>query len=247
MNPASRLFRPAALALASAIAAQAGAATVSMAFGDNLPPYILVREDAGIEVEIVREALAWRGHALQARYLPMGRIPPSFKARQVDAIMMDVGEDMTPHGGYYGAPPVVYDNVFYTLKSRRLVIRKPQDLVGRSVMSFVGAANRYPVWLAGLSRNDYVENNHQEVQPQLLALGRYEVVLSDRSVFRYYARSKPGFEMPAVDEHSVIQADPNDYRPVFRDAVIRDDFNAGLAHLHKSGRYRAIYDKYLKD
>jgi polar amino acid transport system substrate-binding protein len=50
-----------------------------------------------------------------------------------------------------------------------------------------------------------------------------------------------------VDEHSVIQADPNDYRPVFRDAAIRDDFNAGLAHLHKSGRYRAIYDKYLKD
>ncbi|WP_229211545.1 MULTISPECIES: ABC transporter substrate-binding protein [unclassified Duganella] len=235
-----------------ALAGPAGAATVSMAFGDNLPPFILVREDAGIEVEVVREALAYRGHVLQARYLPMGRIPVTFKAGDIDAIMMDVGEDMTRYGGHYGAAPVIYDNVFYTLASRKLQIRTPRDLQGHSVNAFVGAAARYPAWLQALVHNrDYVENNRQEAQPQLLALGRYEVVLSDRSIFQYYTRllrqRQPGFVMPALDEHSFTRADPNDYRPVFRDAAIRDDFNAGLAQLHKSGRYRAIYDKYLKD
>lgn len=243
---------PLFLSVALALAGPAGAATVTMAFGDNLPPFILVREDAGIEVEVVREALAYRGHLLQTRYLPMGRIPLSFKTRTVDAIMMDVGEDLTGYGGHYGDAPVVYDNVFYTLSSRKLLIRRPQDLRGRSVNAFVGAAARYPAWLQPLLHSrDYVENNRQEVQPQLLAMGRYDVVLSDRSIFQYYTRllrqRQPGFVMPPVDEHSFTRADPNDYRPVFRDAAIRDDFNAGLAQLHKSGRYRAIYDKYLKD
>ncbi|OEZ99084.1 ABC transporter substrate-binding protein [Duganella sp. HH101] len=240
------------LAATWALAGPAGAANVAMAFGDNLPPFILAGEDAGIEVDLVREALAYRGHVLQARYLPMGRIPVSFKARAVDAIMMDVGVDMTPHGGHYGTPPVIYDNVFYTLKRSKLAIRRPEDLQGHTVIAFVGAAARYPVWLQPLTRGPgYVESNHQEAQPLLLALGRYDIALSDRSIFQYYTRlqrkRQPGFEMPPVDEHSFIRADGGDYRPVFRSAAIRDDFNAGLAHLHKTGRYRAIYDKYLKD
>ena len=39
----------------------AGAATVRMAFGDNLPPYILVSSSSGIEIDIVREAPNYRG------------------------------------------------------------------------------------------------------------------------------------------------------------------------------------------
>ena len=241
------------LALAAGLAGSAAcAATVSMAFGDNLPPYILPQQDAGIEVEIVRAALAHRGHVLRARYLPMGRIPLMFKSRQVDAIMMDVGEDMAPLGGHYALPPVLYDNVFITLKRSRLAIHAPQDLRGHTVMSFVGAAKRYPDWLQPLQHGGaYVESNHQEVQPLLLALGRYEVVLSDRSIFQYYALQQrlkdPSFVMPPVEQHAFTVVDPDNYRPVFRDAAIRDDFNAGLDYLRKTGRYRAIYDKYLKN
>ena len=76
------------------IALPAGAATVRMAFGDNLPPYILVSSSSGIEVDIVREALAYRGHVLQPVFMPMGRIPVVFVAGKADAIMMDVGQDM---------------------------------------------------------------------------------------------------------------------------------------------------------
>lgn len=246
----------AAVLAGAAVAGPGGAtspATVSMAFGDNLPPYILVNEDAGIEVEIVRAALAYRGHVLQARYLPMGRIPLSFKSGQVDAIMMDVGEDMAPYGGHYATPPVLYDNVFISLKRNRLAIRAPADLRGHTVMSFIGAARRYPDWLQPLQdgSGNYVESNHQEVQPALLALGRYEVVLSDRSIFQYYVvrqqRKEPGFVMPETEQHAFTVADPQNYRPVFRDPVVRDDFNAGLEYLRKTGRYRAIYDKYLKN
>ena len=89
-------------------------------FGDNLPPYILVGSSSGIEVDIVREALAYRGHVLEPVFMPMGRIPVAFLARKTDAIMMDVGQDMAPSGGVYGAAPVLYDNYMYTLARRRL-------------------------------------------------------------------------------------------------------------------------------
>ena len=243
--------RIACLALLLA-AGRVAAADVSMAFGDNLPPYILAERDAGIEVDIVREALAYRGHVLHAQYLPMGRIPVAFIAGQVDAIMMDVGQDMRAHGGYYAMPPVLYDNVFYTLRARHLAIRQPDDLKGRSIISFVGAAKRYPSWLDGLTHTPaYVERNNQAAQPQLLALGRYDVVLSDRTIFEYYTllhkRADPGFVMPPVEEHEFTTANPRDYRAVFHDPAIRDDFNAGLQWLRKSGRYRAIYARYLKN
>jgi len=38
-----------------------------------------------------------------------------------------------------------------------------------------------------------------------------------------------------------------DYRPVFRDKQVRDDFNAGLKQLKETGRYKAIYERYLRD
>lgn len=232
------------------LCAPAGAATVRMAFGDNLPPYILVATQSGIEVDIVREALAWRGHVLQPVFMPMGRVPVSFLARKSDAIMFDVGQDMRAAGGVYGDPPVIYDNFMYTLAKRRLSIRTPSDLRRRWIMSFVGASARYPEWFGKLDRNEhYVERNNQESQPQLLAMGRYDVVVSDRTIFTYYARQHerrdPAFHMPAVDEHPLPRANPRDYRPVFRDAAVRDDFNAGLAWLRKTGRYDAIYAHYL--
>ncbi|MET3133743.1 polar amino acid transport system substrate-binding protein [Oxalobacteraceae bacterium GrIS 1.11] len=229
----------------------ARAANVSMAFGDNLPPYIMMRSHSGIEIDVVREALAYRGHVLLPLYVPMGRIPLTFIGGQVDAIMLDVGEDMGPHGGHYGKPPVLYDNYLYTLKRRHLRIKQPADLKGLNVMAFVGAAKRYPDCLQALSHTpDYSERNNQAVQPLLLALGRYDAVLSDRSIFQYYMlqqqKADPRFVAPELDEHALAPADTHAYRPVFRDPAIRDDFNAGLDQLRKSGRYLAIYKQYLK-
>jgi len=232
------------------IALPAGAADVRMAFGDNLPPYILVQSNSGIEVDIVREALAYRGHVLRPLFMPMGRIPIAFMAGKADAIMMDVGREMGPAGAVYGEVPVVYDNVMYTLARRRLSIKKPEDLDKLWIMSFVGAARRYPAWLGKLEHTPfYVERNNQSVQPLLLALGRYDVVVSDRTIFTYFSRQQqkadPGFRMPPLDEHALPPADTRAYRTVFRDATVRDDFNAGLAWLRKSGRYAAIYHHYL--
>ncbi|MEA9357292.1 transporter substrate-binding domain-containing protein [Bacteriovorax sp. PP10] len=222
---------------------------VSVAFGEKLPPFVMPELNSGIEVDIVREALAVKGHVLKAVYMPMARIPIAFKNHKVDVVMMDVGVDMDLLGGYYGNPPVLYDNVFITLRKKKIVIKRPEDLIGLRINSFIGAQKRYPLWLGKLSADHYIEKNDQSSQPMLLSLDRFDVILCDRNIFKYYSiesQKKSRFKNFEVEEHSFVTVNPQDYRPVFYNKKIRDDFNLGLKSLTKSGRIKAIYDSYLK-
>lgn len=224
---------------------------VRMAFGEKIPPFVFPETDSGIEIEVIGEALAFKGHHLIPSYFPFARIPLEFKAGAVDAAMTDLGTDLKPYGAHYGNPAVFYDNVFITLKSRHLAIRKPEDLDGLTVISFQGAANRYPEWLARVKRDGrYVEQNDQALQVLTLERGRYDVVLSDRNIFRYFTlklKREQGLVSKPIEEHRFVVFNPMDYRPLFRDSRVRDDFNAGLLHLKQTGGYQAIYDKYLKE
>lgn len=166
----------------------ANAKTVTVAFGEKLPPFIIPESNSGIEVDIVREALAFKGHTLKAIYLPMARIPIIFKNHKVDVAMLDVGEDMSAFGGFYGNPPVLYDNVFITLEKKHITIKKPKDLDGLRINSFIGGLKRYPEWLTEVSKTEnYEEKNDQAVQPLLLNFDRCDVILSDRTIYKYYA------------------------------------------------------------
>lgn len=221
---------------------------VVMAFGEKIAPFCFPESDNGIELEVIGEALAVKGHSLRPRYYPLARVPLEFKMAHVDAAMTDLG--FGAQGGYFGDPAVLYDNVFITLKQRGLTINKPEDLAGLVVVSFPGGLKRYPQWLTAVAEaNNYFEQNNQELQVAGLNKGRFDVVLSDKNIYRYFelllARNSL-FKAKPVDLHAFAAVDPNDYRPVFRSKRIRDDFNAGLAHLKASGRYQAIYDTYLK-
>ncbi|TDP62741.1 substrate-binding periplasmic protein [Roseateles toxinivorans] len=226
------------------------AADVSMAFGEKIPPFSFPETSSGIEIEIIGEALAVKGHVLKPRYFPFARVPLAFKDGVVDAAMTDLGQDLRAAGAHYGDPAVLYDNVFFTLRSRGLQLRKPADLNGLTLVSFQGAANRYPEWLGPMKKaGNYVEVNDQAVQVKMLMLGRIDVVLSDRSIFRYFSLQlqRSGVALEAVDEQPFTAVNPQDYRPVFRSKQVRDDFNQGLLQIRKNGRYKAIYDKYLRE
>jgi len=232
-----------------ALVPAAQAVEVAMAFGEKIPPFCFPETDSGIEIEVMREALAYRGHVLKPRYYSFARIPVAFKAAEVDAAMTDLGEDMSSWGAYYGNPAVTYDNVFISLKERNLVINKPEDLNGLSVISFVGAAKRYPAWLDNVRKSGhYFEQNDQALQVLTLDRGRYDVVLSDRNIFKYFTlqlKLNKSFKPKPVVEHNFVKMNLMDYRPVFRDSTVRDDFNAGLKYLKDTGRFNAIYQKYL--
>lgn len=254
MTPRSRITTLTAGLLATLLAMSASpsyAKDVSMAFGEKIPPYCLPETNSGIELDIIREALAFRGHVLKPKYLPFARIPFEFEMGRVDAAMTDTGKDLSTKGGNYADPAVIYDNVFISLKQRNLHIKHPSDLSGLSVLSFVGAANRYPDWLAQVKKDGhYFELNDQSRQVLMLNRGRADLVLSDRYIFRYFSRQlqqTEDFVPAAIEEHQFVKLNPMNYRPIFRDKAVRDDFNAGLQQLKKNGRYNEIYRKYNGD
>jgi polar amino acid transport system substrate-binding protein len=249
MNPSLR--RRLLLGAALPLGAAAKGLTVRMAFGEKIPPFCFPQTASGIEVDVFREALALRGHTLEPLFFPFARVPLEFKAGTVDATMTDLGQDLTQYGGHHGDTAVVYDNVLITLRERALKLRQPRDLDGLRVVSFPGALSRFPAWLEPVrAAGHYSEINDQAVHVRLLMLGRCDVVLSDRTIFRYFvkqaAREPAGPALRPVVEQDFTQVNPLDYRPVFRSTAVRDDFNAGLRLLKANGRFQAIYDRYLR-
>ncbi|TWX56352.1 ABC transporter substrate-binding protein [Colwellia hornerae] len=220
-----------------------------MAFSKEIPPYIFEHNNSGIEIDIITAALAHKGHTLKPVYFPLGRIPYAFSNKLVDAVMGDIGVNLKSQGGFYAKAAVIYDNVFITLKSSAISLKKPTDFDLLSVVSFQGAEKRYPKWLKKVKEQDrFYGVSDQLTQVKLLYFGRYDVVLSDRYIFRFFAKKLKlmhGLDVQEVVEHKLTIDKPMDYRPVFRDKNIRDDFNFGLNKVKESGEFERIYSKYI--
>jgi polar amino acid transport system substrate-binding protein len=227
------------------------AEVVYMAFGEKLPPFINPQDQSGIELEIVREALAFKDHILKPKFLPMARLPVAYKNKSVNSLMMDVGERITEPNGFYGDVPVLYRNAFITLKKKKIKISCPSDLDGKIINGFIGASKRYPEWLGKVtSAKTYFEINDQSLQVLQLLHGRIDAVLSDVYIFKYYffqENKKFLIQFSDFDVHYVLKENPLEYRPVFRSKLVRDDFNLGLKHLQKTGKIQKIYNKYIKE
>lgn len=244
------LFKYVLLLAITSLSSLTNAKEVLMAFSQEIPPYIFEKNDKGIEIDIISAALAYKGHTLKPLYFPLGRIPISFRNNIVDAAMGDMGVNLKLYGGFYAAPAVIYDNVFITLKDKDISIIVPADLDSLHVVSFQGAEKRYPLWLKKVAEENRLFGiSDQLSQVKLLHLGRYDVVLSDRYIFRYFVKQMKSMnvqEVHDVVEHNFTTATPEDYRPVFRDKIIRDDFNFGLKKLKESGEFQKIYDNYME-
>jgi polar amino acid transport system substrate-binding protein len=118
---------------------------ITMAFGEKIPPFVFPKSHTGIELDVIREALKFKGHTLEPKYYPLARVSVAFSKNDIHAAMTDSGKDLTRHGGHYGDSAVTYTNVFITLKNRNITINSPADLSRYRIVSFQGAAKRYPI------------------------------------------------------------------------------------------------------
>ena len=73
---------------------------ISMVIGLALPPYVIADQDTGIELEIVRESLAYRGHELVPVYVPFWRVLSMLEQGLTDAAMT-VNEDSGIRDGVF--------------------------------------------------------------------------------------------------------------------------------------------------
>lgn len=233
------------LAICGAARAQDAAHEVHVGMGLPKPPYIMESGTAGLDYEIAKQSLALGGYKLIGHMLPQTRALAMLRAGQLDGLL-SITEGI---GGqdYFTDSYITYQNVATTLARRNLKLQQIEDLANYSVAAFQNASlvlgDRFSLLVSGHS--DYRELPSQITQNKLLFTGRVDVVVGDRLIFQYFS----GMVEPqinsrqAVTFHRIFPESPR--KAVFRDARVRDAFNAGLKALHANGTYDAIMKQYV--
>lgn len=235
----------AAALLASALSA-ARAEPLRVAIGLSLPPYVISDEESGMEYDIVKEALAAAGYELVPVFVDFGLVPTTVANGLADAAMTVTPATVPnlPLSDIY----IQYRNAALTLRSSRIAIGSIGDLAGRSISAFQKATDYLPPAFAeAVAGNpDYHETPQQYRQPLALFTGQVEVVIADVNIFNWYRQDVRVRAAADTDQHVVTHAifEPTPYHMAFRDAAVRDAFDAALAAMRASGRYSEILAAY---
>ena len=225
---------------------QSEAKEINLAVGFSVAPYIIQESDSGIELDIIREALAYKGHSMKATYLPFIEIDRAMIDNNADAIA--TVEEKIGIDGHFSDHVITYTNYAISLASKGLSINSITDLADKSVTSFQLSTKYLGSEFAEMAKSNprFREKEEHTLRIKLLFDGRIEVVIIDDNIFKYYSKEvadKTDISQ-LVTMHDVFPK--NKYKVIFKDAAIRDDFNEGLKHLRESGQYQKVFDKYLQ-
>ncbi len=217
---------------------------IRTAIGDSLPPYVFKDTNSGIEYDIIKEALAYKGHVLIPVYVPFARTPSLLENNQVDAAATIF--DLYDEKFFCSDSHISYQNVAVSLKEKNLKIDTIADLAGKKILAFQKANIYLGSEFAKYTDNPslYSEVANQETQIGMLYKNRVDVIVMDIHIFYYYKKIT---KLTKTDKQIVIhQIFPStNYRVAFAEEEIRNDFNEGLAVLKASGKYDLIFRKYL--
>lgn len=219
---------------------------ISMVIGLALPPYVIAETDTGMELEVVREALAHEGHTLVPVYVPFWRVLAMLEQGNTDAAMT-INESSGVSGVYYSDSHITYRNAAIALAARRYPIHKIRDLEHYSILAFQNASKYLGEEFTLMSANNpqYREIARQAKQITMLYSGRIDLVVMDVNIFRYYRQ----LEMKVATDADIEQFalfPPSPFKVAFSRKDWRDSFNRGLKHLRDSGRYQAIINRFIK-
>lgn len=222
------------------------AASINMAIGLALPPYIISEENSGMEYDIVKTVLENNGYTLQPSYYPFARIIKSMAEKQVDGVMT-VNEQSGLSDVYFTNSHITYQNVAITLKKDRIAIPDIPSLGNHSIAAFQNAVRYLGDEFKKMAETNgaYREFADQDNQVALLFHGRYKVFVGDINIFNYYKNQLSGVDTSA--ELVVHEIFPKTrYKIAFHDKDLRDTFNASLHALRESGEYDRIIQGYLE-
>jgi polar amino acid transport system substrate-binding protein len=151
-------------------------------------------------------------------------------------------------GVYYASQPTLpYRNVAVTLKRLNLGVYSVADLRNKSVISFPGARQFLGAEYDAIVKHNphYVELLDEQGKLGLLLDGSAQVYVGDVNLFNWLLGSVPN-PPEAVVHHIFLPTRLVINNAVFRDARVRDDFNAGLQAIQENGLYQQIVHRYIK-
>ncbi|NPA55709.1 MAG: amino acid ABC transporter substrate-binding protein [Epsilonproteobacteria bacterium] len=220
--------------------------TIIVGVGLSLEPYIIKKNNTGIELDIVKTALQNAGYKVKVKYLPFLRIPLYLKDKKIDAATT-INEHSGIKNVYYSDRDIYYQNVVVTLKSSHLNIKKVSDLKGLRVIGFQNS-DKY----LGKEFRDvipklklYQELANQRLQVKLLFAHRVDAIILDVNIFKYIRNHLKDINT----QQKVVIFEPfakTYYKVGFLDKNVRDKYNIALRKMKKDGKCEEIFHKYIK-
>lgn len=229
------------------LSSSAFAKELIVGFSYAKPPYVLaqstmqVGETRGIELEIMRKALAVSGHTFKPRYFAYNNLHNVLKAGKVDAVATVRPEQK---GQFYSENFVYFHNFAITKKPDQHLIVDVESLSSRTIAAWQGAKKDLGVAFeqAVQASPIYKEIGDQQQQVLLFLHGRVDTLVIDGAIFKYWAKML-GHKSDDYTFHDIFGGKTN-FVAAFAEKAIRDDFNKGLQALKTDHSYHQIFKKY---
>jgi len=245
-----RMVLAGALLLGAAAAASAG--DLLIAHGLDKPPFVFGSEQRGLEVDIMREALAYKGHTMRVVHIPNKRLQVAIQTAGVDgAATVREAND----GSFYSDDFITFENYAITRRAAAIRLDSVVDLKGHSIAAWQNAYRDLGADFEAAFKPDpksvylksYFELPSQRSQNLMFWHDRAEVIIVDKTIFLWYRKdlAKEVDTSADVVFHNLFPRRTH-FQAAFKDRRIRDDFNAGLRHLRETGRYQQLVDAYIK-
>lgn len=230
-------------------AARAGELTVAFAIAK--PPFVYATQTGpagpddkgGIEPQIMKAALALRGRSFDALYSTYDQLTGLVLDGRADAAATVRPEN----------PALFYSNEFVSFQNVAVLRADAPapttiaDLASLSMVAWEGATKDLgPGFAAAAAASPkYAEMGDQKAQVQAFIEGRFDAVIIDRTIFRYWKKVLGG---KAADFrfHSLF-GERTPFVVGFADADIRDEFNAGLKEIRQNDVYDVLFNHHIAD
>lgn len=228
-------------------AAQADDLTVAFAIAK--PPFVYATQTGparpdgkgGIELDIMKAALAPRGHSFQALYSTYDQLNGLVLGGRADAAATVRPENPAL---FYSNEFVSFHNVAITRADAPATIA---DLAGLTMVAWEGATKDLGAAFAeaaGKSPN-YAEMGDQKAQVQAFLDDQFQALIIDVTIFRYWKKVLGG---KAADfKFHALFGGHTPFVVGVADESVRNDFNSGLKEIRQNGVYDVMFNSHIAD
>lgn len=227
---------------------------LTVGFGQDKPPFVIGKTKTGLEIDIFREALSYKGHSMKVHHMPNKRLQLALLGTQnIDAVA--TVRQVPGDGLYYVDEFMYFDNYAISKSKDNLEINAIPDLVGLRVVTWQNAyrdlgpefENTFQPNPPEEYKTLYIEHSSQEGQNLMFWRERAEVIVIDKTIFGWYRQqlSEEADTTPEVTYHSIFSGKTY-FQAAFKSEELARDFEEGLKHLKDTGRYDQLYNEYIQ-
>ena len=224
---------------------------LTVAFAIAKPPFVYQTETGaprpgeakGIELDIVKAALAPRGHTFTPLFTTYDGLQGEVLTGAADAAATVRPDNPALHY----STEVVYFHTYAILPKDAPAPAKIEDRAIKSMVAWEGATKDLgPIFAAAAAKSpDYAEMGDQKAQVAAFIDGRFDALIIDGTIFRYWAKVL-GKNAGAYALHPLFGG-RTPFVVGFADAGLRDDFNAGLKEIRQNGVYGVLFNHHIAD